>query len=714
MARLPNPGGDSNTWGDILNDFLSQSHNADGTIKNSAVGGLQGHPVSSATPTNGQLLTYNSGSGQWEPQTGAGGYTDEDAQDAVGSILADTATIDLSYNDTTPTLTGDVIDDSITYAKIQNVSATDRVLGRSSPGAGNVEEITLTSFGRSLIDDPDNTTARATLGLTIGSDVQAFDADLSALAGLASTGIIARTGAGTAAARTITGTANEITVEDGDGVSANPRLSIPIAVTFTGKTITGGTYSSPTLTTPIIASFANATHNHQNAAGGGQLDHGLAMTGASLLDDDHTQYALLAGRGSAQTLTGATTSGGNLIFASTSNSTKGSVSVATADKFILRATTHTARWFGMDYTESIATSAGEFPFAQVDGTATFTNVAGVNASTIFRPFWIKPTAALNKTISGIVTFAVEPGVTGTGGATDVIGVTASPQYQSSGNLTNLYGLRAQAVHAGASTITNAYGVQTGFTMFSSSSVITNFTGYVANDLLNALAGTLVNQYGIDISSLAAATTTNIGVRIAHPALANTITTSTDSIGLAIPAASVTMGNTAATLTNKHGISVGIATMTSTTNTRTITNSASVYIAGAPVAGSNVSISNGPFALWVDAGTSRFDGRMLQNQGADVASANDLTLGSDGNVFEITGTTQINAITTSGWQNGSRITLLFTANPTVKHNTAGGAGTAVMLLAGAVDFTATAGDTLTLILSEIGGTQAWREAGRAVI
>jgi len=32
-ARLPVPGGDDGTWGQILNDFLSQSHNADGSLK---------------------------------------------------------------------------------------------------------------------------------------------------------------------------------------------------------------------------------------------------------------------------------------------------------------------------------------------------------------------------------------------------------------------------------------------------------------------------------------------------------------------------------------------------------------------------------------------------------------------------------------------------------------------------------------------------------
>lgn len=37
MARLPQPGGDSGNWGQILNDFLSQTLNTDGSLKNGAV-----------------------------------------------------------------------------------------------------------------------------------------------------------------------------------------------------------------------------------------------------------------------------------------------------------------------------------------------------------------------------------------------------------------------------------------------------------------------------------------------------------------------------------------------------------------------------------------------------------------------------------------------------------------------------------------------------
>ena len=61
-----------------------------------------------------------------------------------------------------------VDNDAIGYAKLQNVSATDRVLGRASAGAGDVEEIAFTAAARTLAAQTTQAAMRTT-GLGLGT-----------------------------------------------------------------------------------------------------------------------------------------------------------------------------------------------------------------------------------------------------------------------------------------------------------------------------------------------------------------------------------------------------------------------------------------------------------------------------------------------------------------------------------------------------------------
>ena len=104
-----------------------------------------------ADGTNGQVLSTN-GSGVLSWGAG-GGISDGDKGDITVSGSGATWTID---------------SDVVTYAKIQNVSATSRLLGRSTAGAGDIEELTIGS-GLSLAAGQLTTTGAVTPAGVSGS-----------------------------------------------------------------------------------------------------------------------------------------------------------------------------------------------------------------------------------------------------------------------------------------------------------------------------------------------------------------------------------------------------------------------------------------------------------------------------------------------------------------------------------------------------------------
>lgn len=91
----------------------------------------------------------------------------------------------------------------LTYAYIQNVSATDKLLGRATAGAGSIEEIACTSAGRAILDDVDAAAQRTTLGLGTISTQAANNVSISggAISGITDLAVAdGGTGSSTAAA----------------------------------------------------------------------------------------------------------------------------------------------------------------------------------------------------------------------------------------------------------------------------------------------------------------------------------------------------------------------------------------------------------------------------------------------------------------------------------------------------------------------------------
>lgn len=175
MARLPTPGSDQGTWGTILNEFLSQVHKTDGSLKDNVVtasalasdavtaDALGADAVSSTAlattnvPSSGMVLTYDGSELVWttpasapvtsvNSQTGAVVLTKSDV--GLGNV---DNTSDAAKNSATATLTNKTISGaSNTLSNIPQSAVTNLTadLGTKLTASSNLGDVASSSTAR--------------------------------------------------------------------------------------------------------------------------------------------------------------------------------------------------------------------------------------------------------------------------------------------------------------------------------------------------------------------------------------------------------------------------------------------------------------------------------------------------------------------------------------------------------------------------------------
>lgn len=308
------------------------------TVRTATGGGIAVDPAA-------RTLIYSDGANVYPVASGTGGGggsgAPTDAGYLVGAahslltgerVVTNTATVTWDLG-TLGQARAVIPNDAITYSLLQNVAAS-RLLGRFTAGAGDAEEISLgtnltltaggvlnatgggqpldatltalagvttaadtleyftgvdtaastplTPFARTLLDDATQAAMRTTLALTPGTDVQAQDATLTALAGV-TTGANTLpffTGVDTASTTTLTAFMRSL-LDDPDQATAQATLGLTGggggSSTFLGLTDTPASYSGQAGNLVTVNSGATA------------LDYTpLTAAGRALLDDADT------------------------------------------------------------------------------------------------------------------------------------------------------------------------------------------------------------------------------------------------------------------------------------------------------------------------------------------------------------------------------------------------------------------------------------------
>lgn len=219
-----------------FNQLRDAFHETSGHSHDATTG--EGPKIALTTSVSGVLPVANGGYAAIHKINGTTAPTvNDDSGDGYGpgSVWVDT-TNDKVYVCLDATLTAAVWSLVGTTAGNQPLDATLTALAGVTVAADKVIYATgadafattdLTSFARTILDDANQAAVRTTLGLTPGTHVQVYDADLTALAGLTSAADkgIQFTGAGTAATYDLTAFAKTI-LDDANQAAVRTTLAL--------------------------------------------------------------------------------------------------------------------------------------------------------------------------------------------------------------------------------------------------------------------------------------------------------------------------------------------------------------------------------------------------------------------------------------------------------------------------------------------------------
>lgn len=242
MARLPIPGGDNGTWGDVLNDFLSVEHNSDGT---------HNVPASVQTALNTKV----------DQSTLV-----EQVQDVVGASLVAGANTAINYDTTAGTVTISTTGSGSTMPTDLSLSTTAMsiTIGSSTGDDAVIGGATTTSAGIMTVTDKTK----------LDSITSGAEANTASNVGTAGIGIFKQKTGANLEFKKLNAGSSKVTITDD---IANDEVDIDINTTALGITKSDVGLSDVDNTSDLNKPVSNAVLTALNA----KVDKTTTVTGAN-------------------------------------------------------------------------------------------------------------------------------------------------------------------------------------------------------------------------------------------------------------------------------------------------------------------------------------------------------------------------------------------------------------------------------------------------